>query len=628
MRRPRLGCASAAGAGFRLSGFDLLLSGLTGLIYGLDLLLPSGEAVIILLIFVIVLAGRTQNRARLVVWTGICMALTIGGYFVRHGLIFNPDYTARRAACIFAFLAAVAVLLRNQSLARTRGERALLLEGAAAAIFTRDATGRILSWSKGAEALYGWPEGLALGRNSHALLREEDAPPRAEASTALAATGCWRGEIHRRTAAGAPVIILCDCVLQARGRGDPPIILESGTDVTQYKALQAQLRESETHVRSIFEMASVAIWEEDLSLLAADFAAQRARIGDYEAYFSAHAEHAAQCMARVGLGRYNQEAALLMNGGALPLATGTLLRFCPAKVGVSYLAAALSGSPSFQAETSFLAPGGAQRHVLISAKFSSAKFSRRDALPGQALLSAVDITMQKQAEDDLAALTARLGQMNRNATLGELASMVRGHVENPLAVIAGNSAAAAALLRADDGAEAQVSALMRQVIQEAKAASGSIARIREFLRRGQPGPQGRPAGALLQAVAALLERDFSANLVSLRLELEPNLPEIPRGGFWLEHVVLYILLAFLRDLANADARNRRLRLSAETVSGGVVLEFQPGFHQARQREKVDGLAHLGEGFCLCRAAVEAHGGHIVAWAHGGRLTSLTVSFPV
>lgn len=623
MRRPRLGGVLAAGAGIRLSGFDLLLGGLTGLIYGFDLLLPSGEAVIILLIFVIVLAGRTQNRARLVVWTGICMALTIGGYFVRHGLIFNPDYTARRAACIFAFLAAVAVLLRNQSLARTRGERALLLEGAAAAIFTRDAKGLILSWSKGAEALYGWPEGLALGRNSHALLREENTPQRAEADAALAASGRWRGEIHRRTAAGAPVIILCDCVLQARGRGNPPIILESGTDVTQYKALQAQLRESETHVRSIFEMASVAIWEEDLSFLAADFAAPRARIGDYEAYFSAHAEHAAQCMARIGLGRYNQEAALLMNGGTLPLATGTLLRFCPAKVGASYLAAALSGRPSFQAETSFLAPGGAQRHVLISAKFT-----RRDVLPSQALLSAVDITMQKRAEDDLAALTARLGQMNRNATLGELASMVRGHVENPLAVIAGNSAAAAALLRADHGAEAQVSALMRQVILEAKAASGRIARIREFLRRGQPGPQGRPVSTLLQAVAALLERDFSANLVSLRLELEPNLPEVPRGGFWLKHVVLYILLAFLRDLANADVRNRRLRLSAETASGGVVLEFQPGFHQGRQGEKIDGLAYFGEGFCLCRAAVEAHGGQIVAWAHGDRLTSLTVSFPI
>ena len=499
----------------------------------------------------------------------------------------------------------------------------MLLESAAAPIFIRNTMGTILSWSEGAAALYGWAEWQALGRNSHILLEENQTSLRTDVGATLAATGRWRGEIRRRNAAGMSVVILCDCVLQARGRGKPSVILESGTDITELKMLEAQLRESEQHVRSIFDMASVAIWEEDLSSLATDFMMPHVLINDYQDYFNAHVEHAAKCLSKIELRKYNQETILLLEGGKPSLTNGTLLQFCPARVGVSYLVAALSGRLSFQAETSFLVPGREQKRVLISVKFV-----RQDGRLGQALLSAVDITMQKQADDDLAALTIRLGQMNRDATIGELASMVRDQVEAPLAAIARDSSSAAALLRGGDGIEAQVSALMHQIILEAKVASGCIARIREFLRRGQPGIQGRNAGALLQAVAALLERDFSANFVSLRLELDPSLPPIPRGGTWLEHVVLYILLAFLRDLANADARNRQLHLSAEAASDGVVLKFRPGSQQARQEEKIDGLAYFGEGFCLCRVAVEAHGGHIVAWAHSGRVTSLTVSFPV
>lgn len=598
---------------FRPSGFDLFLCLLTALIYELDLTLQAGKAIIILLILVIVLAGRTQNQTRLAVWSGICMALTIGGYFVRHGYTFNPDYTARRAICIFAFMAAAAVLLRNQSLARARAQRTLLLEAAAAAIFTRDAAGRIMSWSQGAEALYGFSAAQAVGRNSHELLREEE-EERGEAQFALAATGRWHGELRRRNAAGAAISVLCSCVRQTNGRGTPPIILESGTDVTAFRELETQLRHSEAHIRSIFETASVAIWEENFTPLAPYFLAPQAR----EISDDAAEEH----LARVRLGACNQVAMQLMNGGAVPAGTGTLLRHCPAPLRAAYLAAAIAGNPSFQAETSFLLPGGERKHVLISAKFLP-----RGGGFGQALLNAVDITMQKIADEELAALTARLGQVNRNATLGELASIVHSQIETPLGAIAGHGSAAARLLHAGEGADAQVSALMQQVIQEAKAASGSIAQIRAFLRRGKSSPQSRPLGALLETAATLLERDFSAQLVSLRLELAPGLPEIAHGGFWLEHAVLYILLIFLQELTQTDTRNRVLYLRAATAHGKAVLEFYPGIRQAHIGEAVDGLSQWGEGFYLCRTAVEAHGGTILAWAQAGRLTSLKVSFP-
>lgn len=601
-------------ARLRIPVNDLTLGLLTAIIYGLDLTLPAGEAMIILLILVIILAGRAQNYTRLAVWSGICITLTIGGYFLRHGLTYNPTYTARRAICLFAFLAAVAVLLRNHSLTRMRTQRDLLLQEAAAAIFTRSAEGNILSWSKGAEMLYGFTPSTALGRNSHELFKEEDADLLAASNAALATVGRWRGELRRHKADGSPLVILCDCARHTIKRGEPAVILESGTDVTPFRAVKEQLQRSEAHIRGIFEMAAAAIWEEDFLPLTPIAKSEQ----------MAHAQKAVTYhLSQVRLGGYNQEAMALLNGGAAPPMTGTLLRHCQSSFLIAYLAAALSGRASFRAETSFIHPASGQKHILVSVRFLP-----QEGGLNRALISAIDITQQKKTEDELAALTEQLNQVTRNTALGELAELVRSRVEHPLAAIAEHSAAASALLLNSTIADAQLSALLRQIIQEAKAASSSIATIREFLRRSQFEQHSKPFNDILQHAVSLLDRDFAVHNLALRLMLPPALPELPKAGFWLEHTILYILLMFLQDAAKIDSPNKVLWLYATCLPGQLILEFLSGSQSKTKGEKQEAGIHWGEGFCLCRNAVMAHGGDIHSWVEDGRLTSLQLRLPI
>jgi PleD family two-component response regulator len=140
-------------------------------------------------------------------------------------LVLTIDITAeskRRALASGAkdFLAkpldAIEVLLRIRNLLETRHlylqlqeraderirEQAALIDQANDAILVCDLDNRVTFWSRGAEAVYGWPAAEVLGRNAFELLFPAvSLPTRAsdlqEASRVLAATGKWTGNCRR-----------------------------------------------------------------------------------------------------------------------------------------------------------------------------------------------------------------------------------------------------------------------------------------------------------------------------------------------------------------------------------------------------------------------------------------------
>src|SRR5207237_444357 len=70
---------------------------------------------------------------------------------------------------------------------------ARLLDLSSEAIFVRDSHDLITYWNGGAETLYGWPRGEALGRLSSDLLRTELPAALSEARAALEDKKFWKG---------------------------------------------------------------------------------------------------------------------------------------------------------------------------------------------------------------------------------------------------------------------------------------------------------------------------------------------------------------------------------------------------------------------------------------------------
>jgi PAS domain S-box-containing protein len=106
------------------------------------------------------------------------------------------------------------------------------------AILVRDPISRVLSWNRGAEALYGWAEQEALGRVSHLLLKTHFPTSRAALEALLEREGYWEGELLHTRRDGSAVTVESRQVLIRDARGAATAILEMNRDITQRRKLE------------------------------------------------------------------------------------------------------------------------------------------------------------------------------------------------------------------------------------------------------------------------------------------------------------------------------------------------------------------------------------------------------
>jgi PAS domain S-box-containing protein len=113
-------------------------------------------------------------------------------------------------------------------------------------MFAWKLNGAIEFWSAGAEQLYGFASNEAIGRSSHSLLQTKFPIEVAELHSQLRNQRCWAGELRHTCKEGREVIV--DSRMQLLG---DDTVLEVNRDVTRFKALLANLQESEQRLRSV-----------------------------------------------------------------------------------------------------------------------------------------------------------------------------------------------------------------------------------------------------------------------------------------------------------------------------------------------------------------------------------------
>jgi colanic acid/amylovoran biosynthesis protein len=97
-------------------------------------------------------------------------------------------------------------------------------------VMTRTLEGRINSWNRGAEKLYGWRKDEAIGKVSHNLLQTQFPKPLKEIEIELARNGRWEGKLVHATRDGSRVVVASHWVLNFTGR--PSAVVEISTRST------------------------------------------------------------------------------------------------------------------------------------------------------------------------------------------------------------------------------------------------------------------------------------------------------------------------------------------------------------------------------------------------------------
>ncbi len=231
----------------------------------------------------------------------------------------------------------------------------------------------------------------------------------------------------------------------------------------------------------------------------------------------------------------------------------------------------------------------------------------------------MDVTEARRAEAAMADAQALLAHANRVATLGEMSASIAHEVNQPLSAIMIHGATNLRLLNNQSPDIDELRRGLEQMIDDADRASRVVSRIRALARKNQPERVPLYINDIVNEAIKMIDREITAQRVSLRVELAPDLPAVVGDRVQLQQVVINLLINAVQAMDGEDVRNLIIR-SARYESDQVLVSLQDTGHGI-DAENANGLfdafyttkpAGMGMGLSICRSIVEAHGGRI--WA--------------
>jgi PAS domain S-box-containing protein len=148
-------------------------------------------------------------------------------------------------------------------------EQAALLELTQDSVFVIDMEAKILFWSRGAEAMFGYSKCYAIGKTSHQLLCTEFPQPLAEIREELMRVGHWEGDLVKTGRDGRRIVVSGRWALQWGKRDQAPRVLVISSDITERKRGEESLVLQREQLRALAERLQT-VREEDRKRVARD----------------------------------------------------------------------------------------------------------------------------------------------------------------------------------------------------------------------------------------------------------------------------------------------------------------------------------------------------------------------
>ncbi len=248
------------------------------------------------------------------------------------------------------------------------------------------------------------------------------------------------------------------------------------------------------------------------------------------------------------------------------------------------------------------------------------------------LISWLDITDRKRAEEERAELEQKAHLASRLASVGEMASGIAHEINNPLTAVIGFSQ-----LLMDNDLPEEIKEDLVIIHKEAQRAAGVARNLLTFARKHAPSKQLTNINSIIEGVLTLRAYEQNVSNIQINTKLAPNLSEVMADYSQLQQVFINIILNAESAMLEANNGgtltittqkfNRSVRASFADDGPGIDKEnlnriFDP-FFTTKEVGKGTGL-----GLSVCHGIIAEHGGKIYAKSKPGSGTTFIVELPV
>jgi two-component system sensor kinase FixL len=478
-----------------------------------------------------------------------------------------------------------------------------VVDTAVDAIVVIDSRGTIRSVNRAAEKIFGYRPNELVGRNVNMLMPEPYAAAHDSYLANYRRTGIKKiigigREVSGRRKDGS--VFPMDLSVGETRDGDETIFVGIMRDITERKAAENALRESELRWRSIVETVPDAIIVIDAQGTVQTFSPAAERLFGYPAdevigrnvkmlmpapYREAHDDYLARYLRTrerriIGIGR---------------IVVGQR------KDGETF--------PMQLAVGEFAAPGGSFFTGFVR-----------------------DLTERQAAERRIENLQTELLHASRLSGLGQMASTMAHELNQPLTAVINYLEACGHLLSAGTGDPARIADLMEKAVAQAQRAGEVIRQLRQFVSKGETDRRTANLNKLVEEALALALFGARQSNVRVQLELQPDLPPVIVNSVQMQQVVLNLVRNAVE--AMEEAERRELIIATRATDGGVetsVADTGPGIAPELRDQLFQPFATtkktgLGLGLSICREIVEAHHGRLTVDTQpaGGAIFRLTL----
>jgi PAS domain S-box-containing protein len=234
---------------------------------------------------------------------------------------------------------------------------------------------------------------------------------------------------------------------------------------------------------------------------------------------------------------------------------------------------------------------------------------------------AIDISEQKQVEQDLAEARAALHHAGRISIVGELAASLAHEMTQPLSAIITDVHTASNFLARPEPDVTRTQALVQRIGKRARHAVDTVRNIKKFSQSKTAALTPSDIFGLIKESVALVEHSAIRAGVAIEMQIGPDLPRVLCDPVRIQQVFVNIILNAIQAIESSGQDQRVIRLTSAVQGGNWVIFTIQNSGPIIPPDTLDAIftpffttkpEGVGLGLAISKRIAEDHQGHL--WA--------------